>query len=105
MDTAELLGGTCHPRWDVLYSAPGFAPAVPVTISDQANEKCNILNSGGVTVLKLSPDMVVKYGPHVTITGARSMMFVAEHTKASPVPRIKMYSSGCTSNVWLNKMV
>lgn len=91
MDTAELPDGTCYPRWEVLYSAPGFSPPVPETINDRANEKSNMLNPGGVTVLRLSPDMVVKYGPHVTITEAQSMMFVAAHTKAIPIPKIFAY--------------
>ncbi|KAJ5890430.1 uncharacterized protein N7473_006658 [Penicillium subrubescens] len=51
-----------------------------------------MLNSGGVTVLRLSPDMVVKYGPQVTTsTEAQSMMFVAEYTKAIPIPKIFAY--------------
>lgn len=50
-----------------------------------------MLNPGGVTVLRLSPDMVVKYGPHVTITEAQSMIFVAEHTKATPIPKVFAY--------------
>ncbi|CAP91569.1 Pc13g05000 [Penicillium rubens Wisconsin 54-1255] len=91
MDSAELQDGTCHPRWDVLYSAAGFSPPVPETINDRASEKCNMLNPGGVTVLRLSPDMVVKYGPHVTITEAQSMIFVAEHTKATPIPKVFAY--------------
>ena len=91
MDSAEFQDGTCHPRWEVLFSATGFSPPVPVTISDRASEKCNMLNSGGVTVLRLSPDMVVKYGPHVTVTEAQSMIFVAEHTKAIPIPKVFAY--------------
>lgn len=50
-----------------------------------------MLNPGGVTILRLSPDMVVKYGPHATITEAQSMIFVAEHTKLIPVPKVFAY--------------
>lgn len=50
-----------------------------------------MLNPGGVTILRLSPKMVVKYGSHVTITEAQSMMFVAEHTKSIPVPKVFAY--------------
>lgn len=47
-----------------------------------------MLNSGGVVVLRLSPEVVVKYGPHVTINEAQSMIFVAEHTKSIPIPKV-----------------
>lgn len=50
-----------------------------------------MLNPGGVVVVRLSPDMVVKYGPHVTITEAQSMMFVAEHAKSILVPKVFAY--------------
>lgn len=91
MDTAELPAGACHPRWDVRYPAADFSQPFLQIINDRATEKINMLNPGGVIVLILSPDMVVKYRPYVTITEAQSMIFVAEHIKAIYIPKIFAY--------------
>lgn len=50
-----------------------------------------MLNPGSVTILRVSSDMVVKYGLIVTTIEAQSMMFVAEHTKSTPVPKVFAY--------------
>lgn len=74
-----------------LFRSKGFSLHDPETIGDRADDKSNMLNPGGVSVLRLSADVVVKYGPHVTVAEAQSMIFVAKHTKSIPIPKVFAY--------------
>ncbi|KAJ5474759.1 hypothetical protein N7475_004325 [Penicillium sp. IBT 31633x] len=87
MDSAKQPGGS-HPQWNVLCCAPGSCPPDPESIDERANDESNMLNPGRVTIRRLSPDMVVKYGSFVTVTEAQSMIYVAERTQSIPVPKV-----------------
>lgn len=82
------------PQIDVVLSTPDFSILDPDAVKDAANDENIIFNWGGVKIVKLSPDMVVKYGSHVTVVEAKSMAFVSEKTTV-PVPKVfACYSYG-----------
>lgn len=43
--------------------------------------------------MKISPEVVVKFGSHVTLHEAKSMLFVNQNTETVPVPKIFAYYS------------
>ncbi|GLB05511.1 hypothetical protein AtubIFM57258_000800 [Aspergillus tubingensis] len=72
------------PQVNILYSAPGFAVLDPDTIKTMANPSNTIFSWGGVQIVKISPEVVVKFGSHVTLHEAK---------KTVPVPKIFAYYS------------
>ncbi|KAE8155349.1 kinase-like domain-containing protein [Aspergillus avenaceus] len=42
----------------------------------------------GVSIVRLSPTVVVKFGPRVTVTEANSMIYVAQNSMKVPVPEV-----------------
>jgi hypothetical protein len=40
-----------------------------------------------VNIAKISPEVVVKFGSHVAVGEAKSMMFVEQNTETIPVPK------------------
>ncbi|RDK39365.1 hypothetical protein M752DRAFT_296405 [Aspergillus phoenicis ATCC 13157] len=81
------------PKVNILYSAPGFAVPEPDSINAMVNPSNTIFNWGGVQIVKISPEVVVKFGSHVTLNEAKSMMFVDQNTETVPVPKIYAYYS------------
>ncbi|GCB24331.1 hypothetical protein AAWM_07216 [Aspergillus awamori] len=85
----------CRPQVNILYSAPGFAVPYPDSINTTINSSNIIFDWGGVKIAKISPEVVVKFGSHVTLSEAKSMMFVEQNTETVPVPKIfAFYSYG-----------
>ncbi|KAE8151999.1 kinase-like protein [Aspergillus avenaceus] len=85
----------CRPQVNILYSAPGFAVPYPDSINTTVNSSNTIFDWGGVKIAKISPEVVVKFGSHVTVSEAKSMMFVEQNTETVPVPKIfAFYSYG-----------
>ncbi|PYH32111.1 aminoglycoside phosphotransferase family protein [Aspergillus neoniger CBS 115656] len=81
------------PKVNILYSAPGFAVLDPDTIKTMANPSNTIFSWGGVQIVKISPEVAVKFGSHVTLHEAKSMLFVNQNTETVPVPKIFAYYS------------
>ncbi|KAB8225469.1 kinase-like protein [Aspergillus novoparasiticus] len=77
-----------EPRVDILCSVPGFSVPSPETVWEKVNKSNTIFHWGGVRIAKISPEIVVKFGSHVTLNEAKSMAFVGENTKAMPVPKV-----------------
>ena len=49
----------------------------------------------GVKIAKISGEVVVKFGSHVTISEAKNMVFVKKNTENVPVPKVfACYSYG-----------
>ncbi|OJZ90526.1 hypothetical protein ASPFODRAFT_56812 [Aspergillus luchuensis CBS 106.47] len=65
----NVLSVGSGPQVNILYSSPGFA------------------------IVKISPEVVVKFGSHVTLHEAKSMVFVGQNTETVPVPKIFAYYS------------
>ncbi|KAL4961130.1 kinase-like protein [Aspergillus stella-maris] len=78
-------------RMNVLFSAPGFEIPDPDSIERTVNADNTIFSWGGVEIARISPEVVVKYGTHVTATEAKSMLFVGENTPTLLVPKIFAY--------------
>ncbi|PYI11828.1 kinase-like protein [Aspergillus sclerotiicarbonarius CBS 121057] len=78
----------CDARANLIYSAPGFTVPNPDSIKAKINDSNTIFNWGGVKIAQIFPEIVVKYGPHVTITEAKNMIFVDRNTETVPVPKI-----------------
>ncbi|OJJ69333.1 hypothetical protein ASPBRDRAFT_76852 [Aspergillus brasiliensis CBS 101740] len=81
----------CTPQVDVQYTVPNFEVPYPDDIRKMLSPSNTIFNWGGVKIAKISSEMVVKFGAHVTLTEAKNMIFVEQHTKTVPVPKIFAY--------------
>ncbi|KNG83796.1 hypothetical protein ANOM_007393 [Aspergillus nomiae NRRL 13137] len=85
---------TTEPQVHILCSAPGFTVPYPDDVDAKVTESNTIFNWGGVTIAKISPTLVVKFGSHVTLNEAKNMMFVGQNTDL-PVPKVfACYSYG-----------
>ncbi|GAQ39457.1 uncharacterized protein AtWU_07745 [Aspergillus tubingensis] len=60
------------PQVNIHYSAPGFAVLDPDTIKTMANPSNTIFSWGGVQIVKISPEVAVKFGSHVTLHEAEN---------------------------------
>ncbi|GKZ22967.1 hypothetical protein AbraIFM66951_001488 [Aspergillus brasiliensis] len=89
----DALSGDSGPQVNLLYSAPGFAVPDPESINTMVNNSNTIFDWGGVKIAKISPEVAVKFGSHVTLGEAKSMMFVDQNTETVPVPKIFAYYS------------
>ncbi|RAH62880.1 phosphotransferase enzyme family protein [Aspergillus piperis CBS 112811] len=89
----NFLSVGSEPQVNILYSSSGFAVLDPDTIKTMANPSNTIFCWGGVKIVKISPEVVVKFGSHVTLHEAKSMVFVDQNTETVPVPKIFAYYS------------
>lgn len=77
------------------FCCKGFKAPSPAEIEATRRENGTIYIWGGVTIVRLSPVTVVKYGSHVDVAKARNMLFIALRTKCVPVPKVfGQYSYG-----------
>ncbi|KAK6813287.1 hypothetical protein RU639_011075 [Aspergillus parasiticus] len=81
------------PRVNLLYSIPGFAAPDPDSIKRRVTSENTIFNWGGVKIARISPDIVVKFGCHVTLSEAKNMIFVKQNTETLPIPKVLAYYS------------
>lgn len=72
---------------DLIYSTPQFSAPGPEIVYEKLKEKENIIYQEGVLIVKVTPQIVVKFGPHVTVYEAKNMIYVAQKT-AIPVPTV-----------------
>ncbi|KAJ6143859.1 hypothetical protein N7471_003312 [Penicillium samsonianum] len=77
---------TSKPRLNVHYLAPGFSLIPPETVDEYRRNKSNLIFSHGVTIVKISLEVVVKIGAHVNFNEARNMIYIAQNT-GIPVPK------------------
>lgn len=64
------------PQMNTLYSDPDFLAPDPECVNEKVNTGNVIFNWGGVKIAKISSEVVVKFGSHVTISEAKNMVFV-----------------------------
>ncbi|KNG88824.1 hypothetical protein ANOM_002478 [Aspergillus nomiae NRRL 13137] len=76
------------PQVNILCSVPGFVAPDPDSVNEKVTPSNTIMNWGGVKIAKIFPDIVVKFGSHVTFTEAQNMIFVKQNTETMPVPKI-----------------
>jgi hypothetical protein len=85
----------CGPQINILFSAPDFTVPSPDIVNKIVSSDNTIFNWGGVKIARIYPEIVVKFGPHVTLSEAKNMMFVKENTENLPVPKVfACYSYG-----------
>ncbi|QKX54030.1 uncharacterized protein TRUGW13939_01112 [Talaromyces rugulosus] len=89
-DGAEKISQVldCGPQINILFSAPDFTVPSPDIVNKIVSSDNTIFNWGGVKIARISPEIVVKFGHHVTLSEAKDMMFVKENTDTLPVPKI-----------------
>jgi hypothetical protein len=78
------------PQLNLMYSVPDFSAPSPETVGKKLNDKGNIVYNDGVLIVKVTSQVVVKFGPHVTVHEAKNMIYVAENTTV-PVPTVFAY--------------
>ncbi|CAG8948367.1 unnamed protein product [Penicillium salamii] len=91
--TAELSSSQSsisEPLLNVQYSAPGFCLPHPGIVNQFCQDQSNLIFCQGVTIVKISPEVVVKFGAHVNIIEAKTMIHVAQNTRV-PVPKVFAY--------------
>ncbi|WEW60294.1 hypothetical protein PRK78_005779 [Emydomyces testavorans] len=83
------------PELNVIFAAAGFSVPHPDAVNESIKTGETIFNWGGIKIAKISPHVVVKFGPHVTVTEAKSMIFVSQNATTIPVPEVfACYSYG-----------
>ncbi|KAL3420399.1 hypothetical protein PVAG01_08898 [Phlyctema vagabunda] len=80
-DDAHVPGA----KINVLYLAPGHEIIRPAQIPAEETKTVGI--QGGASISKLSPSMLVKWGTHVSLIEAKTMLFVAKETSI-PIPTL-----------------
>lgn len=75
------------PRLQVHYVAPGFTLPDPESIEELCQDPNNIIFEGACTIVKISPDVVVKVGADIGVNEAKAMIYVARNTNI-PVPKV-----------------
>ncbi|BAE61331.1 unnamed protein product [Aspergillus oryzae RIB40] len=70
-----------EPRVDILCSAPGFSVPNPETVREKVNKSNTIFHWGGVRIAKISPEIVVKLGSHITLNEAKTLWRAIVWTK------------------------
>ncbi|PLB47575.1 kinase-like protein [Aspergillus steynii IBT 23096] len=86
---AQILDG--GPRMNIMFSAPDFTVPSPDSVNEMVTNDNTIFHWGGVRIARISPEMVVKFGSHVTLAEAKNMMFVKQNTETLPVPNVFAY--------------
>lgn len=82
------------PRLNVHYLAPGFSLTPPETVDELCRDKSNLIFCHGVTIVKLSPEVVVKIGAQVNFLEAKNMIYIGQNTEI-PVPKVfACYTNG-----------
>lgn len=81
---------TSGPQLNLQYCAPGFCLPHPDTVNQYCRDQSNLMFCQGVLIVKISPEVVVKFGAHVNIIEARNMIHIAQKTEV-PVPRVFAY--------------
>ncbi|KAF2992880.1 hypothetical protein E8E15_000032, partial [Penicillium rubens] len=81
---------TSEPQLNVQYCAPGFCLPHPDTVNQFCRDQSNLIFCQGVIIVKISPEVVVKFGAHINITEAKTMIHVAQSTGV-PVPKVFAY--------------
>lgn len=73
------------PQINVLYLAPGQEIITPEQL--EASNPEIVATGAGTQLAKLSPSVLVKFGPHASLIEAKNMLYVAEKTTI-PVPKL-----------------
>lgn len=81
---------TPNPQLNVHYCAPEFCLPSPDTVKEFCRDPSNLVFCQGVLIVKISPEVVVKFGAHINITEAKNMIYVAQKTGV-PVPKVFAY--------------
>ncbi|KAJ5563650.1 hypothetical protein N7535_008814, partial [Penicillium sp. DV-2018c] len=89
METITLNPAT-GPAMHDQYTSPGFDVPHPDAVWEACQTPNNLIFCHGVTVVKLSPEVVVKFGAHVKTIEAKNMIYVAQNSRV-PLPRVFAY--------------
>lgn len=80
---------------NIIFSAPDFTIPSPGRVKELINSDNTIFSWGGVKIARILPEIAVKFGSRVTLTEAKTMVFVKQTTEALPVPNVfACYSYG-----------
>ncbi|KAK6814169.1 hypothetical protein RU639_010108 [Aspergillus parasiticus] len=60
-------------------------------VQKQCTGKNKIVQWAGVTIVRISPTVVVKFGTRVAVPEAKNMIYVAQNSKKIPVPEVFAY--------------
>lgn len=72
------------------YTSPGFNVLHPDTVREACQHPSNLIFCQGVTIAKVSPEVVVKFGAHVNTVEAKNMIHVTENSSV-PIPKVFAY--------------
>ena len=78
-------------QMNIHFSAPGFDVPDPDSVKKQITPENTVFNWGGIKIARILPDVAVKFGSHVTVVEAKTMLFVSQNTRTVPVPKIYAY--------------
>ncbi|KAL4789136.1 kinase-like protein [Aspergillus venezuelensis] len=76
---------------NIHFSAPGFDVPDPDSVKKQITAENTLFNWGGIKIARILPNVAVKFGSHVTVMEAKTMLFVSQNTRTVPVPKIYAY--------------
>ena len=65
---------------NILLSVPDIAVPSPDSVNEMVNPDNTIFHWGGVKIARISPEIFVKFGFHVTLSEAKNMSFVGQNT-------------------------
>ncbi|KAJ5154948.1 uncharacterized protein N7500_010387 [Penicillium coprophilum] len=82
---------TLTPRLNVHYLAPGFSVIPPKAIDGLCQNQRSLLFCHGVTIVKISPEVVVKMGAHINFLEVKNMIYIVEKTR---IPLFAYYTYG-----------
>ena len=83
----STLDSCSGPELKLHYSIHGFSAPGPSTIAELVKD----VSCAGVMIVKTSPDVVVKFGAHITTNEAKNMIYVAQNAESVPVPKVYAY--------------
>lgn len=85
-DAVHLKTAAPQPAIKIIYSSKDFCHPYPDFSQGRKEER--ISGEGCAPVIKIAPNLVVKYGAHVKVTEAESLLFLERNAPNIPVPRV-----------------
>lgn len=79
------------PKLRTYFCASTFQVPDMDDVKKQSTGENKIMEWAGITVARISPTVVVKFGPRVAVTEAKSMIYVAQNSMKVPVPEVFAY--------------
>ncbi|KAE8351111.1 kinase-like protein [Aspergillus coremiiformis] len=86
-ETDEVISDQ-GPKWRTYFCASTFQVPHMDDLKEQCTSEKKIVEWAGVSIARISPTVAVKFGPRVTVTEAKSMIYVAQNSAKIPVPEV-----------------